>query len=140
MPWRVPEGAETLRTEDATSLCLFKEGQYQVELYSLDDIYGIVRHGHPGVHVTQVAINFENAKIGDVVNHIDDEQFHGGKKSKDGRVVPGTILAFQLWNEGLIPTSLAARWKGPVLGPKHEGVIRKFYPDSIIKDGYCFSN
>lgn len=135
---QIPEDSVTLRTEDASTQCIFRMGQFQVELYLLDNIYGVVEHGHPGVEVIQVALAFEGYQWGEVINHIDGSGRHGGRNPPDRPPTPGSMLAFERWHPYLAPTSVAARWSGKVLGPQHEAVIKRFYPEARILDGYLY--
>jgi hypothetical protein len=65
---------------------------------------------------------------------------HGvGINFKDREVVGGGfgLLAFQKWKDGLTPTTVAARWKGPTVGPMQEALIRRLTPDAVVIDGYA---
>ena len=44
---------------------------------------------------------------------------------------------FQKWKDGLTPTTVAARWKGPTVGPMQEDLIRRLTPGATVTDGYA---
>ena len=65
---------------------------------------------------------------------------HGAGVNFKGRdVVNGGfgLLAFQKWKDGLTPTTVAARWKGPTVGPMQEDLIRRLTPGATVMDGYA---
>lgn len=136
----IPEDAETFRTDDASAICTFRQGQYQVELYLLDNVYGVVSHAHPGIEVIQVALAFPGVPRGTVLNSIKGLESHGsGNWSSRNHVpTPGTILAFQKWHPSLRPSTVAVQWMGPTVGPLHRALIRRFRPDAKIdSNGYA---
>lgn len=129
---KFPKEPQTFRTDDATSLLLFRKGQYQVELYLLDNVFGITRHGHPGVEVLQVALDVSTHPYWAELNHIKQLEFHGGNVPKDIPPRSGSILAFQKWHPSLKPTTVAAQWSGRPVGPLHIELIKQLNPNCLI--------
>jgi hypothetical protein len=136
LPYRIPEDAELFRSDDASALCVFRHGQFQVEQYFIDDIYRVKAHAHPGVEVMQVSMVTVGLPFGEPTNHIQSGEFHGGKGQPSDPCRPGSILAFERWQEGLKPTTVAARWHGPLVGPLHRAIVTRFYPEVRIVDDY----
>ena len=136
LPYQIPANAELFRTDDASALCVFRHGQFQVELYFIDDVFRVKAHAHPGVEVLQLSMVSPGLPFGSPMNHIRSGEFHGGRGRPDDPSLPGSILAFERWDEGLPPTTVAARWHGPLVGPLHRAIVTRFYPDAKIVDGY----
>lgn len=145
MPAMVPVGAEIFLSDDATAVCLFRKGQFQVEMYLIHPGPILQMHEHPGVEVIKY--------YGGDVQHVD-----GGRWVKDKPITASPVLlageahgvdgdsnspkgfvlwAFQHWADGLTPTTVAARWKGKTVGPMQEALIRRFYPDALVVRGYA---
>ena len=135
-------------SDDATSFCLLRCGQFQVELYLIHPAPNLPIHGHPDVEVIkmrldQFHINEDNVlhtKKNIASTTLFQGETHGvGRNFKEHEGVTGGfgLLAFQKWKEGLTPTTVAARWKGNTVGKKQEALIRKFTPEAYIHNGYA---
>lgn len=145
-PIIIPWNAEVRRTDDATTICLFRKGQYQVEIYLIYPGYMIQPHEHPGVEV--ITMNMGGGKRG-IENDIGSSsiagtlsskllsgEIHGGESStlfSDGYV----LFSFEKWSTDIKMTSAAIHWKGPTAGPLHDVLIEKYYPGSVTEPGYA---
>jgi hypothetical protein len=152
MPILVPEKYEVYVSDDATSICLFRKGRYQVELYLIYPGPNLPVHEHPGVDVIKMRLNTykeENNTLTPVTNEVSSNtllrgQSHGaGINFKDRAEQNITVssqgfplLAFQKWDEGLEMTTVASRWKGSSVGPKQEDIVKRFNPKAYTKSGY----
>lgn len=134
LPYEIPGDAELIRTDDASALCIFRHGQFQVEQYFIDDVFRVKAHAHPGVEVLQVAMVVPGMAFGTVMNHIESGQFHGGRGLPTDPRAGGSVLAFERWSDELAPTTVAARWQGPLVGPLHRAIVSRFYPEANIVD------
>ena len=140
-------------SDDATSFCLFRSGQFQVELYLIHPCPNLPIHGHPDVEVIKMRLDtwvidderqLKNTTYREASKTLVTGETHGvGINFKDREVVSGGggggfgLLAFQKWKDGLTPTTVAARWKGQTVGPMQEDLIRRLTPDAVVKDGYA---
>jgi hypothetical protein len=145
-PIIIPWNAEVRRTDDATTICLFRKGQYQVEIYLIYPGYMIQPHQHPGVEV--ITMNMGGGKrgtknvlggssiAGTLSTKLNTGEIHGGESStimSDGYV----LLSFEKWSTDIKMTSAAIHWKGPTAGPIHDKLIEKYYPGAVINPGYA---
>lgn len=135
-------------SDDATSFALFRRGQFQVELYLIHPSPNLPEHGHPDVEVIKMRLDTFMWSQNQVLKTTSQEasstlfqdQTHGAGinfKENDGLDQGFGLLAFQKWKDGLKPTTVAARWKGPTVGPMQEALIRKLTPKAIVRDGYA---
>lgn len=145
-PTVFPVGAHHYRVDDATSITLFRHGQFQVELYMLEPDPVIEQHGHPGVEVITVRVVGVSEDY--VVDHpaqwlpasgtlLADEEHGVNPEIPRMERSPGLMLAFQHWTCGVKPTTVAARWKGKTAGPLHEALIRAHNPGAYVVSGYA---
>jgi len=131
MPFMMPIGSEVYRTENATSIIMFRQGRYQVELYVNDPLSIVSEHAHPDMDLIIIPVGrmYENGwshawgrtsellKAGDT----HDGNFNNPK---------GTVfLTFEHWKEGVEMTSASANWSGPTVGTQHDALILKHYPN-----------
>lgn len=145
MPMAPPIGCEIYCSDDATSMCMFRHGRYQVELYMIFPYPNLPIHEHPGVEVIKYRMpeyrkGLETKEL--PTSHIlKSGEAHGaGINFKETRSAQGKgfpLFAFQRWDEGLEMTTVAARWKGETVGPRQEDLIRRFNPDAYVVDGYA---
>jgi hypothetical protein len=138
MPLMVPWSAPVIRTDDATAICVFRKGNYQVELYLEYPKEYVQRHGHP--RMKSVIIDFGGGLInpssehptgvsttwGQIFKTIQDSDEHGGD------ITPSfgngsCFLACQRWENVDEMTSAAIQWKGITAGPLQEELIRKSF-------------
>jgi hypothetical protein len=135
-------------SDDATSISLFRCGQFQVELYLVFPNPNLPIHEHPDVEVIKMRTDSWAYKGGEFVNTTKQQssqtlkngQSHGAGrnfKETNGIDTGFGLLAFQKWKDGLEVTTVASRWKGKTVGPKQEELIRKLSPDAIVVDGYA---
>jgi hypothetical protein len=138
MPMMIPWNAEVIRSDDATAVCVFRKGNYQVELYLEFPGFSIERHSHPRMevivvdlggghrnpmskHVTGVTYTW-----GKVFHTVTSGNEHGGDTTS--RMGNGScFLACQRWDNIDEMTSAAIQWKGPTAGPMQEELIRKSF-------------
>jgi hypothetical protein len=145
-PIIVPWNAEVRRTDDATTICLFRKGLFQVEIYLIYPGYMIQPHQHPGVEVITMNMGGGNrgavndlggSSIAGTLSHkLLDGQIHGGESEtifSNGYV----LLSFEKWSPDIRMTSAAIHWRGPTAGPVHDELIEKHYPGAVIRPGYA---
>jgi len=145
-PIVIPWDAEVRRTDDATTICLFKKGRYQVEIYLIYPGWVIPVHGHPNVEV--VTMNMGGGKrgtknklggssiAGSLSEKLTDGTTHGGESAtlfSDGYC----LYSFEKWPENTKITSAAVHWKGKTAGPIHDELIEKYYPGAVKEPGYA---
>jgi hypothetical protein len=138
MPILMPQLSEVFVTDDATSVCMFRFGQFQVEHYLIHPKPLVQMHEHPGVEVIKLGLHFseDNALVAcsDVLRA---GEAHGTGFRIEGDERGFLLVAVQKWDEGLTPTTVAARWKGKTVGPKQEALIKRLYPESLVVPGYA---
>lgn len=132
MPIRF-QNSEVFLSDDATAVCLFKHGQFQVELYLLHPNPLIQIHEHPDVEVIKLRI-IDNQAIAQGI--LFNGQSHGAGMRVEADKHGFPLLAFQHWKKSL-PTTVASAWKGKTVGPKHEDLIKRFHPNALVLDGYA---
>lgn len=135
-------------SDDATSFALFRSGQFQVELYLIHPSPNLPIHGHPDVEVIKMRLD-TFVSDGETLTKTSRQeasptlyqgQTHGAGmnfKENGGMDTGFGLLAFQKWKDGLKLTTVAARWKGPTVGPMQEALIRKHTPKAVVRDGYA---
>jgi hypothetical protein len=138
MPLFMPPSNEVFITDDANSVCMFRCGQFQVEHYLIHPKPIVQIHEHPGVEVIKLRV-YCSEKI---INIAASDVLHEGEAHGAGFRIESDergflLIAVQKWDEGLLPTTVAARWKGKTVGPKHEELIKRLYPGSFVLPGYA---
>lgn len=142
-PMLPPVGFQTFRTDDAVAVCTFRRAPYQVELYVINDPCAVPPHEHPYVEVIQYAFNKgETSAPFATPYQLGPKLTLGhshGAVGADGRDNDGNglLYTFEKWPDGVTPSTVSAVWKGRVVGPRHEGLIRRFFPDAYIVDGFA---
>lgn len=146
MPFLPPRGAEVFLSDDATALCVFRRGRFQVELYLIHPRPHLQNHEHPGVEVIKMRIEgtvspskgaFELPETwGRMAPVLRKGQAHGSGAAAFGEVYGFPLFAFQHWIDHE-PSTVAAAWKGPTVGPRQESLIRRFFPDAFVERGYA---
>ena len=147
MPILLPQNYEVYLSDDATSICLFRKGQFQVELYLIHPGPNLPVHEHPGVEVIKMRLNTysDNGQL--VEEEIGSPtllrgESHGAGinfKNRDSGTISEQgfpLLAFQKWDNELTPTTVASRWKGKMVGPLQAGIVKRFSPDALIEDDF----
>jgi hypothetical protein len=134
MPLIFPKFPEVFMSDDATAICLFRKGRFQVELYLIHPKPGVPTHEHPDVEVIKIRTGLPSGpNASDVLRN---GQSHGSGMKLEAEVRGFPLLAMQHWLTR-DPTTIASMWKGPTAGPKHEALIRRYNPDAYIVDGYA---
>lgn len=134
LPIKPPVEVETFLSDDATAICLFREGQFQVELYLIHPCPLVQVHEHPGIELVETpCINgvFKQLPV------LKSGQEHGVGIRETAQNKGYPLLAIQRWHPSLTPTTAAAQWKGKTAGKKHEELIKRFHPNAYIIDGYA---
>jgi hypothetical protein len=138
MPVFMPSVNEVFITDDATSVCMFRCGQFQVEHYLIHPKPLVQMHEHPGVEVIKLRL-FRNESSATAIasDVLHDGEGHGAGFRLEGDEKGFLLIAVQKWDNTLAPTTVAARWKGKTVGPKQEALIKRLYPDSLVVSGYA---
>ena len=148
MPLMIPADAEVIISDDATAVCVFRHGRFQIEFYIIKPHNSIESHCHPGMEVmTMYFAGGSNCPTGPRTFHNTAEnwgrvrtklvsgEYHGGE---DTNVYSGFVLvALQKWDEGVEMTSAAVNWKGKTAGPLQETLIKKHRPSAFVEPGYA---
>ena len=144
-PFRPPQHNAIFRTNNASALVLYREGQYQAEMYIGDPNSVTPEHSHPGV---KSIIMFLSGEGNTTVNgeFVADPRPFFNKLNKDGTSVlfrqkvvvdPNdthglttyskgfAFLSIEQWPEGVEPTSVTLHWEGDTTGSIHDETIRK---------------
>lgn len=132
MPIQFATG-EVFCSDDATSICLFRKGHFQVELYLIHPEPLVQLHEHPGVEVIKMEVKPDSIICSDVLLNKESHGLGFRNKAQD-KGFP--LIAFQYWKDGN-PTTVAAAWKGKTAGPKHDALIKRFYPNALLLEGYA---
>ncbi len=149
MPIRPPNNAGVFITDDATAMCVFRAPPYQVELYLIHPNEVVDRHCHPGMETELMSLGGGSdgggslgisGLFGGIAPVIFDEQHHGGNPEPlggGGLSLGCAMLTFEKWPKNVPMTSASVRWKGNTAGPRHEALIREYYPNAYVIDGYA---
>lgn len=143
MPIRTPFNLPIHYTDNAMSLCLYREGQFQVELYLTKPFSTSPPHTHPDVESAFVYLtgNIDFDIEGRNLPSNRDKQyaradgahrlFGATSSSPDGLAhwlnigkEGGAFLSFEYWKEGS-PTSVTTNWKGDPVGSIHEEILKQ---------------
>lgn len=148
MPILVPWNAEVIISDDATAICVFRKGQYQVEFYVEHPFYSIGSHCHPGMEVLTLYLaggknnppgprTFHNTadQWGRIRSKLKSGLYHGGENTT---VTSGFVLiAIQKWVKDIEVSSAAINWKGNTAGPKQDALIKRHKPNAFTRTGYA---
>lgn len=139
LPICPPKDTPVYISDDATSVCLFRKGQFQAELYLIHPSPMIQMHEHPDVNVIKIYLEGSNTfeVIGQAKEVIRNGISHGVGRRQTETPNGFPLLALQHWHPKLNPSTVAAAWKGKTAGPKHEELIRKLVPNAFVIDGYA---
>jgi hypothetical protein len=132
-------------SDDATAMTLFRKGQFQVELYLIHPSPLVQAHEHPNVEVVKMQLSeniFEDNKAviinaGQIAPTLRAGEAHGAGFRLTAQDKGFPLYSFEKWDDGFEPTTVAARWKGKTVGPLQEEMIRGYYPDAYVVDGYA---
>lgn len=115
-------------TEISMSYVLFREGQFQAELYLVKPHTGSPEHSHPGVEniimvwggdIGTALDNVAPAIFGNQGPTIRENNTHALHAGNRG----GAFLSLERWEEPLKPTSVTIRWKGDTCGDEHTKLV-----------------
>jgi hypothetical protein len=142
---RPPFKNPVFTTDIAYSLVLFREGQYQVELYICKPNTSSPNHHHPGVDSFFVYLggNLEISFDGVLTQSLRDLQKEGpnGRHFLLGQFIThpsstghslevfdegGAFLSFEKWNTQE-PSSVTVNWAGEPVGEEHQQTIKEHH-------------
>jgi len=149
MPLMTPWNSSVMYTDDATSICVFRQGKYQVELYIIKPDKILPHHAHPGMEVTLVFMAAQgmswatdigknsdgkgNEAFALRLSKLKDGEYHGGTATEKGFV----LLSFEKWPEEITPSSAALHWQGETAGPIHDNLIASKDPLVSVRPGFA---
>lgn len=150
MPMMIPWNAPVVCSDDATAMCLFRKGQFQVELYLVHPQQFVPRHAHPNMEViTMLLAGGELSETNEdcagemgsdwglVGNKVLPGEYHGGNTVSSDKSGFG-LLAFQKWDTDISMSTAATRWRGQTAGVKQETMIRAEYGDTVqVSSGWA---
>jgi len=142
-PIRPPQNNAIFRTNNASALVLFREGQFQVELYIGDPNSTTPEHSHPGVKSIIMFLSGEgNTTVNG--NFVADPTPYFNKVNEDGTSIlfkqkvtvdPNdthglttynrgfAFLSIEQWPDGVEPSSVTLHWHGDTTGDIHTSLI-----------------
>lgn len=144
-PIRPPHDGSVYVTDRAVSYVLYREGQYQAELYLIGPGEMPPEHTHPNVEnmIMVLGGTLECSVDG---NKLDAEPYWD-KANADGTSAmfgvltgelkyPSThtvgggprgvaLISFERWPDGVKPTSISLDWEGPAVGDLHKEILAK---------------
>ena len=140
----VPFAGAVSKIEDVTAILLYRQGQFQVQMFAVPEGTIIPEHAHPNVdsfevyvggniqlsldgrHVYPPAILFENkgplklaSRRGERVR-VRPNQIHGATIGAGGAV----FLSVQHWLNGIKPHCVAADYDGVAMGEHHLAQVK----------------
>jgi hypothetical protein len=133
MPLMIPSDSEVYFTDNASSLIVFRQDCYQVELYLNYPKSIAPMHSHPGMDLIIMQIGtMSNSRWGFPNKLLKDGEEHDGKFISE----KGTVfLTFQKWDPTVKMTSASINWSGQTVGPIQEKLIKRHYPTVKIING-----
>jgi len=151
-PIRPPFKNPVFHTDNAMSLCLFREGRFQVELYVTEPYSTSPPHTHPGVDSAfmylagNIQFNLEGRENADAQQwqkaRPDGLHFLYGKTVSSPDGIPhwlgigpegGAFLSFEHWKDK-DPVSVTVNWDGETVGSEHDKTIGKVKGESNEQD------
>jgi hypothetical protein len=154
MPIRPPFKNPVFNTDNAMSLCLYREGHFQVELYLTEPHSTSPKHTHPGVESAfvylagNIQFNLEGRDNPDVKEW--QVESPNGTHSLFGKTVSspdgiphwlgigpegGAFLSFEYWKDQE-PLSVTVNWNGDSVGKEHDKILNKEVKMSKIQEAY----
>ena len=145
-PIRPPFKDAAFTTDIAYSLCLFREGKFQVELYISKPNTQAPMHSHPDVDSSFIYLG-GNHEFGEPDGSFRDLKDYQKENPENGahillgttllalsatphrlRVGPegGSFLSFEMWREDK-PTSVTVHWDGEPVGEQHIETMNKHH-------------
>lgn len=134
LPLIFPSNVEVYCSDDATSVCLFRHGRFQVELYLVHPEPFIPKHGHPGVESIEMIFDNVNrlAKLEPVLQ---PHEQHGPEIRLKAMTRGFPLITFQRWLDR-DPVTIASMWNGNTVGPKHKKLIDKVHTNPLVVGTY----
>lgn len=144
-PFKPPQIDCIFRTNNASTVVLFREGKFQVELYIVDSNSYTPEHKHPGVESIILYISGEGSTTINEKESTDPRPYFN-MLNKDGtsilykqkiRLNPNdshglkvfekgfAFLSIEKWPENIDPNSVAVHWEGNTTGNLHNETIMK---------------
>jgi hypothetical protein len=148
-PIRPPFEDPIYITDISYSYVLYREGQYQVELYLIKPNSETPDHSHPEIEniimvwggdlhtrINGTLLDYPqeyNARkkdgtstlFGICGNKLTDKETHAVITGKKG----GALLSIEKWPDGVNPTSVTVRWAGNTVGVEHNKTIEDIKDD-----------
>jgi quercetin dioxygenase-like cupin family protein len=116
-PFNTPNDSPTNANGTLSGVVLYRQDQYQVQLFNVQPNCVIEPHIHPNVDSFEVFVGGDIVFINDNVEHprtklfdvirVKPTSWHGGKFGERG----GCFLSVQKWLNGVPPTSVGNDWK-----------------------------
>ena len=142
LPWRPPFLNPVFFTDNAMSLCLYREGRFQVELYISSPDSTTPPHTHPGVESAFIYLTGNIEFNLDGRDRVDNSPFQkereNGTHELFGRTVSspdgiphslvigkegGAFLSFEYWKDKN-PDSVTMNWRGEPVGEVHKNILK----------------
>ena len=140
-PLRPPFDNASFHTDNAMSLCLYREGNCQVELYITAPDSTSPPHTHPGVDSMFVYLGGNIVFFLEGRDNVEDQSQFQKERSDGAHMLLGAtvdspdgiphwlkvgpegsaFLSFERWKEK-IPTSVTVNWEGDYVGQEHKRV------------------
>lgn len=133
MPWLPPNEIEVSCSDDATAMPIFRHGQFQVEIYMVHPHPSFKKHGHPGVDVIEHRMDRGGVWSSGVCLSGDT---HGTDSNLFMDNIGWPLLAVEKWHDGIKPSTVAAYWKGNVVGQRHKNLINKHHNNPYFSGNY----
>ena len=133
MPWLPPDEIAVSCSDDATAMTMFRHRQFQVELYMVHPYPSFKRHAHPGVDVIEHRMDGNGVWSSGVCLSGDS---HGGDSTLFMDNIGWPLLAIEKWHDNIKPSTVAAYWKGNVVGPMHKNLISNYHSNPYFSDNY----
>jgi len=143
-PIRIPEKNAIFKTAQARALVLYREGQYQAELYLAMPNTHSPEHSHPGVENAVMVIGGEpNSTVnGEIeldtrpyLNEPNEEglcklygmagaiQYDNDTHSLITYDKGACFISLEKWRDDIEPTSVTIQWDGAPVDPKHHAEL-----------------
>ena len=135
MPMRPPKDDPVYVTEISMSYVLFRDGQFQAELYLVKPNTGSPQHSHPGIENIIMLMGGDitlEDKSGARLSPPKGMDIFGllGSTIRNGETHAllcgdkgGAFLSLEKWEEGIKPTSVTIRWEGDTCGDAHTALV-----------------
>ena len=127
-PIKPPVGEKIYVTDISYSFVLFREGQFQVELYLVKPNTFSPEHSHPGVdnivlvwggdigHTAASILTPPFGVQGPTINNGSMHELHAGNNGC-------AVLSIEKWHDGIKPSSVSIVWEGDTCGETHSNLI-----------------